>query len=66
MFNRIAKKVATVVSAGLVTIGSAHAALDTVTAGALGDMKTDALAAGALVLAAVIGIFTLKFIRKAL
>lgn len=45
-------------------VGSAMAAVPAEVTTALGDMKTDALAVGGLVLVAVIALAALKFIRR--
>lgn len=51
---------------GVLSIQQAHAALGTEVTTAISEGKTDALALGALVIAVVIGIAALKWLRKAL
>ena len=51
---------------GVLSIQQAHAALDTEVTSAISAGKTDALALGALVIAVIIGIAALKWLRKAL
>ncbi|MDG9926361.1 MULTISPECIES: major capsid protein [unclassified Pseudomonas] len=51
---------------GVLSIQQAHAALDTEVTSAITAGKTDALALGALVIAVIIGIAALKWLRKAL
>lgn len=50
----------------VVAAGSAMAALDTEISTAVADGKADALALGALVIAVIIGIAAIKWLRKAL
>lgn len=51
---------------GVLSIQQAHAALDTAITTEVADGKADALALGALVIAVIIGIAVLKWLRKAL
>ena len=54
------------VASSVVAAGSAFAALDAGVTTAITDGKTDALALGALVIAVIIGIAAIKWLRKAL
>lgn len=54
------------VATSVVAAGSAMAALDTAVTTAVSDGKADALALGALVIAVIIGIAAIKWLRKAL
>lgn len=54
------------VATSVVAAGSAMAALDTEISTAVADGKADALALGALVIAVIIGIAAIKWLRKAL
>lgn len=54
------------VATSVAAAGSAMAALDTEVTTAITAGKTDALALGALVIAVIIGIAALKWLRKAL
>lgn len=66
MFKKAFASVCFAVSSLFVMVGSAHAALSTELTTMLTDIKTDGVAAATLVLGAVVGVYVVKFIRKAL
>jgi len=57
-------KFAVLAASAATAVTAAHAAVPADVTTALGDMKTDALTVGGVVLVAVISVFALKFIRK--
>ena len=62
-----AARIAAPVSGALLMVGtSAHAAIPAGVQTALDDLGTDALTVAGIVLAAVVGVFAFKFIRKGL
>lgn len=65
-FNTLKKAAGVFVVTSVAAAGSAMAALDAGVTTAITDGKTDALALGALVIAVIIGIAAIKWLRKAL
>lgn len=65
-FNTLKNAAGLFVVTSVAAAGSAMAALDAGVTTAITDGKTDALALGALVIAVIIGIAAIKWLRKAL
>jgi len=64
--QNLKRSIGAAAAGGVLSIQQAHAALDTSVTTAISEGKTDALALGALVIAVIIGIAALKWLRKAL
>ncbi|HEY4065619.1 MAG TPA: major capsid protein [Burkholderiaceae bacterium] len=68
--NKILARVATLTPAAalasLALMGTAHAAIPADVSTALTSLNTDALEVAGIVLAAIVGVFAFKFIRKGL
>lgn len=65
-FKNLRRSIGAAAAVGVLTVQSAHAALDPEVSTAISDGKSDALAVGALVIAVIIGIAALKWVRRAL
>lgn len=65
-FNALKRSIGAAAAVGVLSIQQAQAALDTEVTTAITAGKTDALALGSLVIAVIIGIAALKWLRKAL
>lgn len=66
IFNTVKNAAGVFVVTSVAAAGSAMAALDPGVTTAITDGKADALALGALVIAVIIGIAAIKWLRKAL